>query len=111
MASTGQLYYDRNCSWCRRAAAFLVWGKQSSAVELVPADFGDLSELPAPIDAVQYVRGEQVWVRSEAIRQALRDSGWRGLAWLLGAIPLTWRDKVYAWVAAHRPCARKACVP
>lgn len=107
----GQLYYDRNCSWCCRAAAFLARGKQAaSSLQLVPTDFRDLSQLPSAVDAVQYVRGGFVWVRSEAIRQALWDAGWRGMARLLGAIPRSWRDKIYDWIAARRPCSGRACV-
>ncbi len=111
MSGIGKLYYDRDCSWCRRAAAFLRQGRQAHLLQLIPADFRELSQLPAPVDAVQYVRGGQVWLRSEAIRRALYDAGWRWIAKLLGAIPLAWRDRAYDWVAAHRPCSQKACLP
>ncbi|MCS7161988.1 MAG: DUF393 domain-containing protein [Bacteroidia bacterium] len=104
----GRMYYDGGCRLCRWLAQ---WGqKLLPQIEWVPVLYdGGAPTPPLPIQSIIYERQQRFWVRTEALRQALLDSGHWLLAWLLRIIPLSWRDGVYDWVAQRRcsqRCAR-----
>lgn len=105
-----RLYYDWNCPFCRQLAK---WGQRyfsSPGLEWIGADYTDPAQLPLAVESVIYQEGERYWVKSEAIRRLLLRGKYRWAGWLMGIVPLRWRDALYDWVAARRYC-NGACLP
>ncbi|MCX8112302.1 MAG: DUF393 domain-containing protein [Bacteroidia bacterium] len=105
----GRLYYDGLCPFCSKLVR---WGQQflaSERIQWVPLDYSDRSQLPVPVESVIYEDEGGYWVKTEAIRRLLLDSGHPFLAKLLGIIPLRWRDWMYDRIAERRYCWGKKC--
>ncbi|MCS7154046.1 MAG: DUF393 domain-containing protein [Bacteroidia bacterium] len=106
-----KFYYDGGCSVCQR---FAYWAQRlfpSETVEWIAADYSDLTQLPVAVEGVIYEEGGRYWVKTEAIRQYLKQAGYPFWASLLGAVPLRWRDWLYDRVAQRRACGKRRCAP
>ncbi|MCS6789841.1 MAG: DCC1-like thiol-disulfide oxidoreductase family protein [Bacteroidia bacterium] len=98
----GCVYYDKECRLCcwlakighKYIAPSLLW---------IGATYGEThTSAPLAVQSLIYEESGQYWLKSEAVRQILRAGGWRLTAWLIGQVPLSWRDKVYDFIAARR---------
>ncbi len=108
------IFYDGVCALCHRAVRFLIARDRAGVLRFALlqgetfAAFRAATSQEDGLDGVVYVRGygsgtTRVFVRSEAVLQALRDIGgfWRVVSWAR-IIPRFMRDGVYDLVARHR---------
>ncbi len=108
------IFYDGVCALCHRAVRFLIARDRAGVLRFAPLQGETFEALRAAmpredgLDSVIYVRGygsgnARVFVRSEAVLQALRDIGgfWRVVSWAR-IIPRFMRDGLYDVVARHR---------
>lgn len=102
----GRVYYDKECPLCRWLAEV---GRRYIAPSLVwigTTYEGANPSAPLAVQSLIYEEQGKYWLKSEAVRHIFRAGGWRLIAWLIGEIPLSWRDKLYDFVAVRR---RKIC--
>ena len=108
------IFYDGVCALCHFAVRFLIARDRDGVLRFAPlqgetfAAFCAATPRQDGLDSVIYVRrygsGEaRVFVRSEAILQALRDIGgfWRVVSWAR-IIPRFMRDGLYDLIARRR---------
>jgi predicted DCC family thiol-disulfide oxidoreductase YuxK len=54
-------------------------------------------------ESIYYLRGEEIYDRSDAVLYILKDLGWPfRLLTLFFVFPKSWRDRFYSWVARNR---------
>ncbi len=106
------LFYDGGCGLCHRTVRFVMaTDRQGRAFRFAPLG-GETFEREVPReqaaglpDSVVIRRADgTLLTRSDAVVYMLRRLGgpWRAPAALLGAVPRTWRDGLYDWVARNR---------
>ena len=113
-ADLAVIYYDGVCALCHFAVRFLIARDRAGVLRFAPlqgetfATFRGATPRQEGLDSVIYVRGywsgdARVFVRSEAVLQALRDIGgvWRVVSWAR-IIPRFIRDGLYDLVARRR---------
>ena len=108
------IFYDGVCALCHRTVRFLIARDRAGSLRFAPlqgetfAAFSATTPQEDGLDSIVYVRGygsetARVFVRSEAVLQALRDIGgfWRVVSWAR-IIPRFMRDGLYDLVARRR---------
>ncbi len=115
-ASSGRsvVFFDGVCAMCNRSMKLLIDEDRGRVLAFSPLqgetfkDLGGTTSIERGLDSIVYVRGfggdaATVFVRSEAVLQALRDVGgfWRVVSWLR-LVPRPLRDRGYDFIAAHR---------
>ncbi len=108
------IFYDGVCALCHFAVKFLIARDRAGVLRFAPlqgetfATFRGATPPQDGLDSVIYVRGygsgdARVFVRSEAVLQALSDIGgvWRVVSWAR-IIPRFIRDGLYDLVAHRR---------
>lgn len=103
-----RLYYEENCSICKRLAEWVHRKAPPGSLELVPTDYTDPVQLPIPVYSAFFVRDGHIYAFSEAVLESLRIAGYGPLVKVLSWIPRSWRDRLYRRLAARRTCARKS---
>ena len=113
-AGRSVIFYDGVCALCHRTVRFLIARDRAGVLRFAPLQGETFAAFRAAmprddgLDSVVYVRGygsgiARVFVRSEAILQALHDLGgfWRVVSWAR-IVPRFMRDGVYDLVARRR---------
>ncbi|MCH8200545.1 MAG: DUF393 domain-containing protein [Chloroflexi bacterium] len=108
------IFYDGVCALCHFAVKFLIARDRAGVLRFAPLQGETFAAFRAAtpgqdgLDSVIYVRGYgsgdlRVFVRSEAVLQALRDIGgvWRVVSWAR-IIPRFIRDGLYDLIARRR---------
>lgn len=109
------VFFDGVCALCHASTRFLMRADRRGRLRFAPLQgetFAGLEPdlgLEEGIDSIVYVRrvgeGEpQVFVRSDAVLQALRDAAgpWAVVAAVARLVPRFLRDPLYDWIARHR---------
>ena len=100
------VFYDGECGLCQRAISFLA--KIDSKKELVFAPLnGETYRLffkgSSNLSTVVFYHRENVFVKSEAVIEVCRAlGGVKKLALIFRIFPLTFRDRVYDFIANQR---------
>jgi predicted DCC family thiol-disulfide oxidoreductase YuxK len=104
------LYFDGDCGLCSRSVRFLMEQDRSGALYFAPLQGETAARRLEPrwresLSTVVYQKvGPDILIRSDAVLQALIDTGsrWRFLARPALWIPRAFRDAVYDWIAERR---------
>lgn len=111
---SGVIYFDGVCGLCNRFVQFVLRYDREHLFRFAPLQGesfrrdAEASKHPVQSDSLVVVwnAGEgrrETFQRGKAVLQVLRQlPGCRRLAALLGLLPLSWLDRLYELVAAHR---------
>jgi predicted DCC family thiol-disulfide oxidoreductase YuxK len=113
------LFFDGDCGLCSRSVRFMMRRDKTGSLFYAPlqgrvaADLLDETLRKSLATVVYRPPDGRVLLRSDAVLNALIDiqSRWRFVARLCLAIPRTWRDGLYEWIAArrHRFFPKESC--
>lgn len=99
------MYYDESCAFCRGWVAFVQAEDFSQKITPIPIQHSEYSTTNHCYESIIVVSTDgQVRKYSVAVVALLHSLGgmWRFFALLLSAVPLSWRDRGYLWVAKNR---------
>ncbi len=101
--------FDSECLLCSRFIRFMIRVDRKEQLLFTDSksSYFDFllktQKIETPIETIYVLINGKVFKKSEAVLQIFASSVWWGkCTFLIKVLPLTWRDKLYDWVAKNR---------